>query len=760
MTDTKQKTIVEFKGCMVRVIYTSENYKIYAFDVDFNSYPNIKRNQYYNVTVSGNLHDLEEAIEYTIQAEEKQGKYGVEYKVTNIKRDIPKTEHSVRLFLQNVLESREQVDQLMQHYPDIIDRVINNRLNDIDLKKLYNIGEYRFGVIKRRIIENFALAELINDFKGFLDFKILKALLDKYTSIENIKEKLMDNPYKCLCGISRIAFKTADKILLSFNEECMKIRAKGDKPPIDFTYDLLTSKQRQKAAIMFLLEENEGNGNTRIGIKELRKQAEALANKCIGHFVDIIKNDEHIYFDKTSMTAALQETYETEKYIANRMIEGLKIENKWAIKENDYSKFDDIQLTNEQVKTIPMVCENNISILKGGAGMGKSQSTKAVINMLKDNEKSFIIIAPTGRASKVISEFTNEYASTIHRGLAYMPPEWGFNEKNKLPYDIVIVDETSMVDIFLMRKLIEAIDFTKTKLFLVGDADQIPSVGAGNVFFDLINSGLIPMNTLTVVFRYGKGGILTVATKTRNSEKWLKDSKEPQIFGEDKGYMFIPSPQEKIISNVVALYKKLLSSGYSKEDILILSAYNKGEYGTINLNKKLQPIANPNVELDGKFMDLGETKFYEDDLVIQTVNNYKATSYNENYTWDDEGRQVFIPNGEIGKIVEIKFNNVIDKFSTDTVIYSRDDMQNVKLAYSISIHKSQGGQAKIVILLTPKAHTFMLNSNLIYVGQTRAKEKVFHFGDIDTINRSIKKKADFNRETYLKDLLKTLTEIL
>lgn len=752
------KKIVEFDGTMVKSIFDSENFKIYGFYVDYYKYPNIKQNKYGNVTVLGNTHSLDEGIEYHVKAEEKQGREGIEYKVISIKRDRPRTEFSTRLFLKEILESESHVDELMREYPDIIDRVINNRLEDIDLKKLYNIGEFRFNVIKRKIIENFALAQLVDDFKGFIEFKILKVLLDKYTSVENIKEKLQDNPYKCLCGLSRIAFKTADKILIEFNKECKNMKLKGEKPPIDFTYDLLTSSQRQKAAIMFLIEENENNGNTKIGIKELRKQSEAIAFKCIEHFVDIVKNDEHIYFDKKSMTVALQETFDTEKYIADRILEGLKIENKWNIKKDiDYSKFDNIQLTEEQMKTIPMVCENNISILKGGAGMGKSQSTKAVINMLKDNNKSFLIFAPTGRASKVISEFTKEYASTIHRGLAYMPPEWGYNAEHPLDCDIVIVDESSMIDVFLMRKLIEAIDFNKTKLLFVGDADQIPSVGAGNVFFDLINSGIIPINTLTLVFRYGKGGQLTIATKTRQSEKWLSDSKEPQIFGEDKGYMFIPTQQEKLLNNVLALYKKLLTSGINTEDIMVLSAYNKGEYGTVNLNKNLQPLANPNIISCNKYMDLGENKFYENDLVIQTVNNYKAKPYVENlFDYDEDDKQIFIPNGEIGKIVEIQYNNVIIKFSNDTVIYTRDNMQNVKHAYSISVHKAQGGQCRTVILITPKAHVFMLNSNLIYVGQTRAKEKVFHFGEVETVNRAIKKKADFNRETFLKELLISL----
>lgn len=750
MTDKK---VVEFDGTMVKSIFDSENFKIYGFNVDYYSYPNIRQNKYSNVTVLGNTHTLDEGVEYHVKAEEQQGREGTEYKVISIKRDKPKSDFSVRLFLSEVLESKSHVDELMKSYPDIIDRVINNRLEDIDLKKLYNIGEFRFNVIKRKIVENFALAELVEEFKGFIEFKILKVLLDKYLSIENIKEKLQDNPYMCLCGLSRIAFKTADKILLEFNKECKSMKLRGETPPIDLTYDLITSSQRQKAAIMFLLEENENNGNTKIGIKELRKQSEAIANKCIEHFVDIVKNDEDIHFDKKSMTVALQETFETEKYIADRILEGLKVECKWQIDTTKYKTNCDITLTDQQHSVLHMVCNNSICILNGFGGSGKTATTQSIIDMLIDNKKTFVLFSPTGRAAKVLSEYTKQPASTIHRGLAYMPPDWGYNEKYPLHCDTVIVDESSMIDVFLMKHLIEAINFNTTKLLLIGDSAQIPSVGAGNVFYDLINSNKIPIVSLTQIFRYGKGGQLTIATKTRESEKWLTDSKEPQIFGEDKGYIFIPTQQEKLINNVLALYKKLLNNDVKTEDIMILSAFNKGEYGTVSLNKSLQPLANPNITSSSKYMDLGYNKFYENDIVIQTVNNYKAKPYMRDcFDYEEEDKLIFIPNGEIGKIIEIQYNNVIIKFSDDTVIYTRNNMQNVKLAYSISIFKAQGGQCRTVILITPKAHTFMLNSNLIYVGQTRAKEKVFHLGDIDTVNRAIKKKADFNRNTFLKEL--------
>ena len=397
-----------------------------------------------------------------------------------------------------------------------------------------------------------------------------------------------------------------------------------------------------------------------------------------------------------------------------------------------------------------MLCQSNICILNGFSGSGKSQTTNAIIEMLKDNNKSFCLFAPTGRAAKVLAEYAKEPASTIHRGLAYMPPEWGYNEKCKLPYDVIIIDEFGMCDVFLTKHILEAIDFSKTKLLMIGDSAQIPSINAGNVFYDLINSNIIPIVSLTQIFRYGEGGILTVATKTRNSEIFLTNSLKPQIFGEDKSYVFVHTPQEKVINSVIKIYNKLLHKGYLKEDVMVLSTYNIGDYGTLILNKHLQPISNDNVDKQEKYIQIGDIKFYENDMIIQTVNNYKAIKYNEEYINEDD--EIFVANGEIGTIIKIEYNKIIIQFD-EIVIYDKNDLINIKLAYSIGTIKSQGGQAKIVIMITPKAHTYMLNSNLIYVAQTRAKQKVFHLGEIETVNRAIKKKADFNRKTYLKDIL-------
>ena len=356
------------------------------------------------------------------------------------------------------------------------------------------------------------------------------------------------------------------------------------------------------------------------------------------------------------------------------------------------------------------------------------------------------------RASQVLAEYTKEKTFTIHRGLQYKHPnEWFYNKDNKLPHDVVVVDESGMVDIFLFKRLLEAIDFNKTKLLIIGDSYQLNSVGAGNILHDMLNSKLIPTVHLTKVFRFGEGGQMTIATKTRLSEKFI-DSNETRImqYGNDKSYIFIPLPQEQLLFKMTQLYDKLLKDGYKPKDIFVLTSYNKGEYGTIRINELLQPLANDTNKK--KHYKYGNTNYYEDDLVMQCVNNYKSRVYNIDWGLVTEDKAL-ITNGEIGVIYKILEQGIVIKFDTHYIYYTNSNLKDLSLGYCVSKHKSQGSAARIVIMITPRSHTFMLNSNLMYVAQTRAKEKVYHFGEPEVVNRAIKKKANLQRETFLLELL-------
>lgn len=755
-----EKSIKEFTCTPFLCTYNTENHKIYAVDIDETKYEGLKKNKYNNFSILGNIHSLGLGIEYQVKAEEQLSKtgYGYQYKILSIKRDRPTNEVTTKMFLSEIL-TPDQVITIMESYPDIIDRVINNRVDDIDISKLYNIGQYRLNVIRRKIEENFVFAELIEMFKGLIDMNTIKKLYGKYPSTLKIKQEIQSEPYICLCSLSKIGFKTADSIIVELDKESKKQKLKGETPSVYFDFDIKTSIQRAIACIEYLLEQNENDGHTRISIVELRGLFDKLVSECSDKFIDAIKNSDNFHVDKESKSISILETYNTELYIAERLIEGLKSKNKWdEIDIEQFRKIGDDELTDEQFNAIEMFYENNICILNGGGGVGKSFTTQAILSLIKKLDKSFHLLCPTGRASKVLAGYTNEDTYTIHRGLAYNPsiePPWGYNEHEKLPYDVVIVDEMSMTDIFLMKHLLEAIDFSRTKLLMIGDDFQIPSVGAGNVLYDLINSDIIPITSLTKVFRFGIGGISTISTKTRYGEPWIEDKTKYNIFGEDKAYVYMPMSQIQIIQTVKNLYLKLMNSGISPEDILILSSYNIGDYGTEKINSIIQKIANKNYDSDLKFK-CGDTTYYLDDIVLQTKNNYKAIIYNpESFDpFRDDTFQTFISNGDIGKVILIDRQYMVVQFDNERIVYDRETGLNLRLSYCISCHRSQGGSCKNIILITPKAHTYMLNANLIYVGQTRAEYRCYHLGEPDTINKALKKRANLNRKTHLLDLLK------
>lgn len=744
--------IFEFSAVPERLVYNSENFKIYGCSINGFDYPDIKINQYGNVTIKGDIVDLALGVDYLIKAKEVSDRHGYSYEVIYLKRDKPTSLASTRNFLYEIL-TENQTNTLLAVYPDIVDRVIHDRLDDIDLNKLHGIKEYTFNVIKNKIIENFKLADLVEEFKGLFKLSVIKKLYEKYTSVDKVKEKIREEPYQCLCNLGGVGFKTADDLLLTLYKDSKKCKENGDKPSLYFSFDLPTSYQRAKACVDYLLNENETSGNTYMHVGDLKKQFDVLVPEAKSNLAMILKDENNdVVFDRDSLSVCKKSTYEAEKYIAERIKDGLKVNTEWDIDCSKYGIVDGFSLTEDQSKTIQCMCKHNIAMLVGGGGVGKSFSTQAFINLLKDNDKSYLLLAPTGRAAKVLAGYTKEDAMTIHRGLGYVPPNWTFNEEYKLTKDVVIVDEFSMVDVYLFKHLLEAIDFNRTKLLLIGDDAQIPSVGCGNILYDFLNSNIIPAIRLDKVFRYGSGGLLTVATDIRNSKEYLnKSSNEVQIFGDDKAYIYMPIEQEKIIDYTVSLYKKLLQSGYTIDDIGVLTCYNVGNYGTVALNQKLQDAINPNP--DAK-MQFGNIEFRLNDIVMNVVNDYKAIRYSEDFI--DEDDTTFIANGESGRIKKILKEGIVVDYDGTLIYVKKSSMKNIRLAYSIGLHRSQGGSFKVVILVTPRSQSYMLNSNLIYVGITRAKERCYHLGELKTINTALKKKENFDRKTMLQTFIKGL----
>ena len=717
--------MIEIKAKITKKVFEKDNYRIYGA-VPTDSFGLVQLNQYGNFTLVGEVHELTINEEYKLTVKEEKSKYGLNYRILKVKRDIDISNlGNCETFLKEVLTAR-QCENILKVYPSFIQMVINN--DDIDVKKIKGVGEKSMKKIKKKIIDNFVLVDFAEKYAPYgLTFNMISKLYQKYTSLEVLEEKLAKEPYKTLLALDRVGFKVADSIILKINPA------------------FATSSDRMRECIKFSLLENQSTGSTYMSKDDLFNKCYEFTPECMDKFVEVLKDSPDIIIHKELKAIALKKTYESEENVCNMILEMNNSKTIWDFDTKGFDEVDGFTLSKAQFSVVDGVCKNNVYILGGYSGCGKTASVQAVVNMCSKYNKKFLIAAPTGKASDVISKTTGKKASTIHQLLNYVPDVgFKFKEDNKLEADLIIIDEFSMVDIFLMEALLEAIDRQNTKLLLVGDFAQLPSVGAGNVAHDLVNTNVIPKTLLTEVFRYGEGGKSMIIEKMRQGKKFLEADKPLQAFGKNKDYVYVDCEGEELLNQMKYIYGKLLGSGTSIEDILILSSQNKGDYGVNNINVIIQELVN-NSDIQIKY---GNSVFKLNDRVMQTKNNYSAVEIK-----DDIESKGYIFNGNIGTIIDIKEEEILVDYGNKVIQYDKDDLDQLTLAYAISVHRSQGCTVKNVIFVSPPAHTFMLSRALMYVALTRAKETAYHLGKVKTINLALKKVDTKQRKTFLGYLL-------
>lgn len=745
---------IKVKATVEKCVYDSDTFRVYAMNVTEVINGDVIENKYGNISLSGAIQKLDIGIDYIVEAVFEDNKYGGGYKAKSVSIDKPTSLEETYSFLCAIMPEK-YAKEIFEHYPNIIEMVENGE--EPDLNKLNGIKDKMWVKIKRKIEENFKLADIVALFDGAISMTMIKKIYNKYENAEIVKQLLSEKPYECICNVGGFGFIKADTLILNL--------AKSGK----FKKDMISSSDRCLAAMVYILRKNEDDGNTLMLFKDFNSEVKSLVPEAYHNIKEIFDNEKNnpnkkrfcVFQINDDVCISLKRTRDKEIHIAKTIKKALSLNNKWNIDYNRYTSIDGFQPSDEQRRILETVCNNNISILNGAGGTGKTTSTRLLVKMLEENHKSFILLAPTGKASKVLQSYTSHGSSTIHRALGYNNGGFYYCEDNKLNVDIVIVDETSMIDISLFKSLLDAIDFRHTKLLLIGDASQLPSVGCGNVFYDLLSSSLPKVN-LTKVFRYADGGLMKVATDVRNRKKYI-DETDNKIthFGDD--YTFIQSNKGSIKIDVIKIYKKLLEM-YKPDDIMVLSPYRKGDLGCDEINKWLQKLANRNANNENnKNITYGDASYYVGDMVIQNQNNYNAIpctmkeyrKVNGNKDrLNDSNNTILIANGETGIIKMIDKNNVIIDFNGQQVLYNKSELSGMSLGYALTIHKSQGDSSKIVILITSSSHTFMLNSNIIYVGMTRTKEKCYHLGDIKIVNRAIRIKENYDRKTSLNYLLK------
>lgn len=551
-------------------------------------------------------------------------------------------------------------------------------------------------------------------------------------------EVVHENPYILASSHIGASFAEADSLALALGLD-------GD------------SLNRVCAAVVFELVHNSGNGHCFIPRGKLTmatSQLIGVAHELTEDAVDkLAETGEIVCCTVAGLDACyLAPLYEAETYTANRIKSMCRAK---AERKVDITSIvlrleaaNDIEYAPMQREAIALAAQNRMLVITGGPGTGKTTILKAVLALYDELELETYLAAPTGRAAKRMSELCGTEASTIHRMLGAKMSEdgetvvFGKDEEDKLACDALIIDECSMVDITLMHAILKALK-PDCRILLVGDADQLPSVGPGNVFSDIIRSGVVPTVHLTEIFRQKADSRIV-----RNAH--MIDRGEHPDFNENSGDFFRLRRMQggSCVDTIVELCKKRLPENMKipSNQIQVLSPSRKGETGTVNLNKCLQAALNPPDK--GKMEKLfGETVFRVGDRVIQIKNNYDIA-------WKDKlGKSgMGIYNGDIGTIVEIDTVSEYLKVDYDdrTALYGFEMLNELEHAWALTVHKSQGSEYRAVILSLNPVAQLLLTRSVLYTAVTRAKELLIMVGDDNVAHRMIDNHKQSRRYSALR----------
>jgi len=598
----------------------------------------------------------------------------------------------------------------------------------------------------------YALSEYIND--EWERFN-LTSFLNKHGIGINMAMKIYDalginavniikeNPYALMDFVSNLDFKTTDALATSLN--------------IDETHP-----DRVKAGVIYILSFYIREGHTNISKDLLIDNAEKLLGVSSEHIENAIESLKHK--DKVVVETRDEKEfvyrksmYLAELCIANKVVELTRKPTLNIKLDKDIEKASEresIVLSDTQKEAVKTAIKNNISVITGGPGTGKTTIIKCVIDILKKREQSYVLAAPTGRAAKRITETTREDAKTLHRLLEITKIEDTDIDTfvnfpvTTIDKDVLIIDEASMIDTILMNNVMKALS-DHTKLIIVGDSNQLPSVGAGNVLKDIINSGVVNTVCLTEIYRQSaKSDIIMGAHSVKAGEHINFKTKDTDL------YYIEANGVEETKKELESLLTHRIKNFFGEDlanSVQVITPIKKTEIGTHELNKVIQKITlNPNDEMRHKKM--GDRVFYENDKVMQIKNNYDIN-------WDYEGVQgTGIYNGDIGYIETInnKDEYLIVDFDGRKTRYDFDELEQLEHAYAVTVHKSQGSEFDAVIIPLYVCFEKLFNRNLIYTAMTRAKRLLIFIGRKSVIDYMIDNTNEKARITGLKYKIENL----
>lgn len=704
-------------GVVERITYVNEENGFYVIKIKSKGFPDL-------VTVVGNLASVNVGSAVKVKGDWRHdSKYGKQFSAADYRETIPASIAGIEKYLgSGLIKGIGPVNakRIVKQFKEDTIRVIEeepDRLIEVD-----GIGKKRVDMIKKawqeqKEIKNVMLFLQSSGVSTAYAVKIYKTYGND--SIDIVKT----NPYKLADDIWGIGFRTADKIAqqLGFDKN---------------------SYERCRSGIIYVLNELSDDGHCYANREQLIGETEKileLDRELIDSSIQTMIEEKSVIIDGED-AIFLPPFYYSETGTAKRIREILASEKLFRSSDPDdlvnrLQKEQGIKYDEIQIEAIKTAAKSKFMVLTGGPGTGKTTTTLAIIKVFQKLGARVLLAAPTGRAAKRMSETTGMEAKTIHRLLEFKPPEgYKKNAENPLECDVLIVDETSMVDIMLMYNLLKAVS-NNTVIILVGDIDQLPSVGAGNVLKDIIESGIVNVVQLTKIFRQAQGSaIITNAHKINKGEfPNLKGGKNSDFF-----FIEEEDPQ-KIVDTIRDLCVKRLPGYYNVDpinDIQILCPMQRGDTGAHNLNTVLQDALNKS-DISIKY---GGIQYKLNDKVMQIRNNYDKNVFN----------------GDIGIISDMdpEDRTLLISFDGNDVEYDGTELDEVVLSYATTVHKSQGSEYKVVVSPFTTQHYMMLQRNLLYTCVTRAKKVLVLVGTKKAIGIAVSNSKIQERNTMLSSRLK------
>jgi exodeoxyribonuclease V alpha subunit len=730
MTGIKGKNrLADLQGQIERITYTN----------DENGYTIAKLKVYGQrdlVTIVGNLMAPTPGEIIKMRGEwTNHPKYGEQFKIVHYKTTVPASVYGIEKYLGSGLIKGIGPVMAKRIVKKFGKKTLDTIEEDIEiLAEVDGIGKKRIGMIRRAWAEQKEIREVMlflqsHGVSSGYATKIFKQYGDR--SIQVVKE----NPYRLATDIFGIGFVTADSIAqkLGFDKN---------------------SELRAEAGILYVLTQLSDDGHVYYPLEPLIEKCQEILNvarEIIFQALGTINLDNRIVIEDLKDTETFGGNYRA-VYLAKfhtsetGVATHLKtlINSKKSIRKIKRGKAIEwvqkqlsITLAEKQIEAIRCAAENKVMVITGGPGTGKTTIINAILKIFSKLKANIMLAAPTGRAAKRMSETTGHEARTIHRMLEFSIQKGGFqkNRDDPLDCDILIVDEASMIDNILMYHLLKAIKPSAT-FILVGDVNQLPSVGAGNVLKDIIGSGAVPVVKLNEIFRQAKESLIIVnAHKINNG---IMPSLKPNQEKLNDFYFIEQDDPEEVLKIILDLTTERIPRHFGFdpiEDIQVLTPMHKGTVGAGNLNSELQKAFSRSEE--GVLR--GSKHFIINDKVMQIKNNYD--------------KEVF--NGDIGRITYIDKENqeLTITFDGRDVPYDYTDLDEIVLAYAVSVHKSQGSEYPAVIIPILTQHYVLLQRNLIYTGVTRGRKLVVMVGTKRALAIGVKNDKTQKRYTYLRNRL-------